>query len=69
MKTEDLKTTCENPSSKGGQHVGVTRYVITVEHIPTGLKASCGYERSQHKSRQVCYDMIEMGLATIGWKE
>lgn len=64
---DQCTTEAINPSAKGGQHVGVTRYIIKVTHTPTGLVAQCGYERSQHRSRQVCYDMIEYGLTSIGW--
>lgn len=57
----------ENDSAKGGQHVGVTRFTIRVIHSPTGLTAICGSERSQHRSRKVCFDMIEYGLISMGW--
>jgi protein subunit release factor A len=60
-------TSSENEASKGGQHVGVTRSIIKVVHTPTGLTAICGYERSQHRCRTVCFDMIEYGLTSMGW--
>ena len=63
---EEFRTTSDYPASyrPGGQQVGVPTMVITVEHIPTGLKASCGMERSQHKNRTIAREMVEYALLT-----
>ena len=53
---------------KGGQSVGVIQRDIIVTHIPTGLKARCGVERSQTKNRDIALAMLEYGLAEIGWE-
>jgi peptide chain release factor 2 len=67
MKTSDLKVLVIPQLRPGGQHVGSIPTTVSMEHVPTGLKASCGCERSQMKNRQVCLAMIEYGLAEIGW--
>jgi protein subunit release factor A len=53
------------PPSVGGQHVGVTNYPIRVTHVPSGLQAICGWERSQHKNRQIAMEMVEWALITL----
>ena len=52
----------------GGQHVGVVWSDIRVTHIPTGIVAQCGYERSQHKNKLVCMNMIEWALLELKLK-
>jgi protein subunit release factor A len=56
------------PPARGGQHVGVTVYPIKVTHLPTGIFAVCGSERSQHKNRSIAMAMVQYGLAEMGWK-
>lgn len=70
MRSEDLniEAVCLNPS-KGGQHVGMFHYEVRVTHKPSGLSATCGFERSQSKNRQVAQSMVEWGLAEIGWRD
>lgn len=52
---------------KGGQQVGIIPSRVQVTHKPTGIIASCGTERSQMKNKKIALDMIEYGLAEIGW--
>ena len=40
---------------------------VCVEHLPTGLKASCDQERSQLRNKRVAIAMIEYVLAEFGW--
>jgi peptide chain release factor 2 len=65
MKSDWLVEVVKPPSA-GGQHVGTINYPIRVTHLPTGLVATCGFERSQHKNRQLAYSMVEWGLACLG---
>mgnify|MGYP002141892168 CR=1 FL=1 len=51
----------------GGQHVGAQIRTIKVSHLPTGLSATCGCERSQLRNRDIARAMIEAGLAQLGW--
>lgn len=66
MKPEDIKIESIDPRPKGGQHVGVTTAIVRVTHIPTGLVAQCGCERSQMRNRTVALSMLEWGLAELG---
>lgn len=69
MLSKDLKI--ENISQRlyGGQSGCHTSSNIKVTHLPTGIYAVCGHERSQHKNRKVAMDMIEYGLNSIGWND
>lgn len=53
------------PPSIGGQHVGTFNYPIRVTHVPTGLRAECGWERSQHKNRKIAMEMVEWALIQL----
>ena len=46
----------------GGQHVGLPNNPIKVTHVPSGISAICGTERSQHKNRLIALEMVEFGL-------
>ena len=60
-KTDCVVSLVKTPD-EGGQTVGVR-----VMHTPTGLVAECGYERSQHRNREVAFLMIERGLVAMNW--
>lgn len=38
-------------SGRGGQHVNKTATCVQVRHLPTGIEARCGRERSQSLNR------------------
>ena len=57
------------PPNPGGQHTGMMCCGVKVTHAPTGLSATCAAERSQLKNRDVCFAMLEYGLAEIGVKD
>lgn len=63
---DEFKFTVDYPPGYrfGGQHAGTPTMVITVEHVPTGLRASCGMERSQYKNRIVAMEMVQYALLT-----
>ncbi len=69
MNTSDLRIKSLDKSPKGGQTVGMPSLEILVTHLPTGLTATCGCERSQMKNKNVALSMIEYGLAEIGWND
>jgi protein subunit release factor A len=58
----DCVASIVKPTDLGGQHVGTPSYPVRVIHVPTGLMAECGYERSQHKNKETAMQMIEWGL-------
>lgn len=69
MKDEDLEVTCTNPRAQGGQQVTVTQWEVCVKHKPTGIYACSKVERSQHRNRELAKQMVEYGLAVLGWKD
>lgn len=62
---DDLLIESLHPPNKGGQHVGMQNYPIKVTHIPSGIVAICGKERSQHKNKNIAISMIEYGLLEL----
>ena len=71
MRNQDLRieTILPDDYSKGGQHVGVITSRVKVTHVPTGLSASCGTERSHSRSLRIARSMLEYGLAELGWED
>lgn len=51
VREEDLEERFVRSSGRGGQHVNKTSSAAQVRHIPTGLEARCGRERSQSLNR------------------
>ncbi|WBT40182.1 peptide chain release factor-like protein [Hyphomicrobium sp. DMF-1] len=62
LREEDLKVETLRKPSMGGQHVGVDPCDVKVTHIPTGITATVGFCRSQHRNRIVAVGMIEAAL-------
>jgi protein subunit release factor A len=50
----------------GGQYVGTEINPIQVTHKPSGITATCGTERSQHKNRIIALEMVEYGCLAAG---
>lgn len=50
----------------GGQHAGIPAHSVRITHLPTGVMAQCGHERSQHKNRRVAMEMLEWALVSMG---
>lgn len=48
---EDLEERFVRSSGRGGQHVNKTASCAQVRHLPTGIEARCGRERSQSLNR------------------
>lgn len=67
MSADDFKVEAVYPRPPGGQQVGMRPVDVKVTHIPTGIYAVSGYERSQHKNRTVAMRMVEYGLAELGF--
>jgi peptide chain release factor len=51
VREEELEERFVRSSGKGGQHVNKTSSAVQVRHLPTGLEARCGRERSQSLNR------------------
>lgn len=66
LDPKELLTEPEARKPPGGQHVGAGPVGVWVTHMPTGTKAFCNKERSQHRNRQIALEMIEWALNSTG---
>jgi peptide chain release factor 1 len=67
MKNDELVVrVVDDRKHSGGQTVGATPRTVEVTHTPTGLKASCGFGRSQLHNKKIAVSMIEWGLLELG---
>jgi peptide chain release factor 1 len=64
LNPKNLKITVPYRQS-GGQQVGDSPCGVEIEHLPTGIKVFCDYERSQIRNKKIAMLMIEMGLAEL----
>ena len=51
IREEEIEEQFVRSSGKGGQHLNKTSSAAQVRHIPTGIEARCGRERSQSLNR------------------
>ena len=64
----EIKALRDPKYNYGGQHVGMPIEPIQVTHIPSGITATCGVMRSQHRNRQVALEMVEYGVLEAGYR-
>lgn len=58
FRADDVRWWAVRGSGKGGQHRNTTDSAVTVEHIPTGLRAHSENERSQPRNRDVAMSVL-----------